>query len=38
MSELLDVIRRGERPPLPHDCPMHLVHLIKRCWDTDPCN
>ncbi|CAK9197202.1 unnamed protein product [Sphagnum jensenii] len=37
-SELLDVIRRGERPPLPHDCPMHLVHLIKRCWDTDPCN
>ncbi|CAM6014028.1 unnamed protein product [Sphagnum balticum] len=36
-SELLQAIRQGERPPLPRDCPMHLVHLIKTCWDTDPC-
>ncbi len=37
-SELLQLIRQGERPPLPHDCPTHLAHLIKRCWDTDSCN
>jgi serine/threonine protein kinase len=36
-SELLQATRQGERPPLPRDCPTHLVHLIKRCWDTDPC-
>ncbi|KAH8948063.1 hypothetical protein BDL97_11G076400 [Sphagnum fallax] len=37
-SELLDVIKRGERPPLPDDCPTLLANLITRCWDTDPCN
>ncbi|CAM6035719.1 unnamed protein product [Sphagnum compactum] len=37
-SELLQVIRQGERPPLPFDCPTPLANLITRCWDTDPCN
>ncbi len=37
-TELLQAIRQGERPPLPHDCPTPLANLIKRCWDTDPCN
>ncbi len=36
-TELLQVIRRGERPPLPLDCPTLLANLIKKCWDTDPC-
>jgi len=37
-TELLQVIRQGERPPLPLDCPTPLANLITRCWDTDPCN
>ncbi len=37
-TELLQVIRQGERPPLPLNCPTLLENLIKRCWDTDPCN
>ncbi|KAH9548261.1 hypothetical protein CY35_11G078900 [Sphagnum magellanicum] len=36
-TELLQVIRQGERPPLPLNCPTLLANLIKRCWDTDPC-
>jgi len=36
-TELLQVIRRGERPPVPHNCPTLLANLITRCWDTDPC-
>ncbi len=36
-SELLDVIKREERPPLPDDCPTLLANLITRCWNTDPC-
>ncbi|KAH9548265.1 hypothetical protein CY35_11G079000 [Sphagnum magellanicum] len=38
MTNLLQVIRQGERPPLPLDCPTPLANLITRCWDTDPCN
>jgi serine/threonine protein kinase len=37
-TKLLQVIRQGERPPLPLDCPTPLANLITRCWDTDPCN
>ncbi|CAK9860842.1 unnamed protein product [Sphagnum jensenii] len=37
-TELLQVILRGERPPLPDDCPTLLANLITRCWDTHPCN
>jgi serine/threonine protein kinase len=37
-TELLQVIRQGERPPLPLDCPTLLANLITRCWDTDSCN
>ncbi|KAH8948049.1 hypothetical protein BDL97_11G076000 [Sphagnum fallax] len=35
-TELLQVIRRGERPPVPLNCPTLLANLIKKCWDTDP--
>ncbi|CAM6014030.1 unnamed protein product [Sphagnum balticum] len=35
-TELLQVIRQGERPPLPLNCPTLLANLIKRCWHTDP--
>ncbi|CAK9197198.1 unnamed protein product [Sphagnum jensenii] len=35
-TELLQVIRQGERPPLPLNCPTLLANLITRCWDTDP--
>jgi hypothetical protein len=34
----LQVIRQGERPPLPLDCLTLLAKLITRCCDTDPCN
>jgi serine/threonine protein kinase len=37
-TELLQKILKGERPPLPDDCPTLLANLITRCWDTDPCN
>jgi len=37
-TELLQVVRQGERPPLPLNCPTLLANLIKRCWDTDPCH
>ncbi len=37
-TELLEVIRQGELPPLPPDGPPLLENLITRCWDTDPCN
>jgi serine/threonine protein kinase len=37
-TKLLQVIKQGERPPLPLDCPTLLENLITRCWDTDPCN
>jgi serine/threonine protein kinase len=36
-TELLQIIRRGERPPVPLNCPTLLANLIKKCWDTDPC-
>ncbi|KAH9548258.1 hypothetical protein CY35_11G078600 [Sphagnum magellanicum] len=37
-ADLLQVILKGERPPLPDDCPTLLANLITRCWDTDPSN
>jgi serine/threonine protein kinase len=37
-TDLLHVILKGGRPPLPDDCPTLLANLITRCWDTDPCN
>ncbi|KAH8948065.1 hypothetical protein BDL97_11G076600 [Sphagnum fallax] len=37
-TELLQVIRQGERPPLPLYCPTPLANLITRCSDTNPCN
>ncbi|CAK9860836.1 unnamed protein product [Sphagnum jensenii] len=35
-ADLLQVIMKGERPPLPDDCPTLLGNLITRCWDGDP--
>ncbi|CAK9860837.1 unnamed protein product [Sphagnum jensenii] len=37
-ADLLQIILKGDRPPLPDDCPTLLANLITRCWDTDPCN
>ena len=30
------VCQRGERPPLPKDCPEKLKNLIQSCWNQDP--
>jgi tRNA A-37 threonylcarbamoyl transferase component Bud32 len=37
-TNLLQRIRNGERPPLPHVdyCPDYLSELINRCWATNP--
>jgi len=35
-TELLQVILKGGRPPLPNECPTLLANLITRCWDTNP--
>jgi serine/threonine protein kinase len=38
LTNLLQRIRNGERPPLPHVdyCPDYLSELINRCWATNP--
>jgi len=36
-ANLLQVILKGERPPLPDECPTLLANLITGCWDTNPC-
>jgi serine/threonine protein kinase len=36
-ADLLQVILKGERPPLPDECLTLLANLITRCWDRDPC-
>jgi serine/threonine protein kinase len=36
-ADLLQVILKGQRPPLRDDCPTLLANLITRCWHTDPC-
>ncbi len=37
-TNLLQRIRNGERPPLPHvdHCPDYLSELINKCWATNP--
>jgi protein phosphatase 1L len=37
-TNLLQRIRNGERPPLPHVdyCPDYLSELINKCWATNP--
>jgi len=37
-TNLLQRIRNGERPPLPHVdyCPDYLSRLINKCWATNP--
>jgi protein phosphatase 1L len=37
-KNLLQRIRKGERPPLPHVdyCPDYLSELINKCWATNP--
>jgi serine/threonine protein kinase len=34
MSDVLPSIFRGERPPLPPDCPARLSEFISKCWAT----
>jgi len=38
LTTLLQRIRNGERPPLPHVdyCPDYLSELINKCWATNP--
>eukprot|EP00727_Mastigamoeba_balamuthi_P010843 m51a1_g6381 putative protein kinase domain containing protein (1721) ;mRNA; f:150919-157138 len=28
----------GQRPPIPHDCPVEMESLIRSCWDGEPDN
>ena len=31
-------VERGERPPVPNNCPADYVDLMKACWDRNPRN
>ena len=29
-------VERGERPPVPDNCPVTYVNVMKACWDQNP--
>lgn len=34
--DLVPMVTRGERPPIPAGCPPAYEALIRRCWASDP--
>jgi hypothetical protein len=36
-GEVIDLVKaKGQRPPLPADCPLPLAEIITRCWAQSP--
>ena len=33
---VINILERGERLPLPPDCPLSLFNLMNQCWKYDP--
>ncbi len=34
--QIAEAIHKGERMPIPTECPPELANLITRCWSFDP--
>lgn len=34
LTLLEDKVKKGERPPIPTDCPAIVTNLINVCWDN----